>query len=210
MQQNNQQQPQNPTTNNSTPNNTNQFQVPKPQVPPQPPVQSNQPKPQNIPPKPPATPMAPSGQSKKNLVISGIVILVVLALLLVIPRLNGGDSTPETENELTTEQTENGTEQTGSTNEDEPLSRTAALVAYEGKMLTITGDCEVAPEDQTQAAGTTILINNDTAEAHTITVGPKSYRVSGLHYTLSWLNMVPGTLAITCDGEESDATIVVK
>lgn len=194
MEQNNQQPQQ-----NSNSNNNNQ----------------NQQKPQNNNNQKPAA--MPAKQSKNNLIISGAVIVVVLALLLVVPHLKKSSSATDT-SDTKTEQTATATDTKTSINNGSGSVRGAtttqslaeAVASYQGKMITIGENCSVTPDTQTQTSGTTILINNETTSRHHITVGPKSYTVSGLHYTLSWLNLQPGTLMITCDGKDTKSTITVK
>jgi hypothetical protein len=224
MEQNNQQPQQNPQQN-STPNNSNnnQNQAPaastpvtpapqpqqqKPQQQPQPqkPSQGNQPKPGAVPAK----------QSKKNLIISGAVIIVVLALLLVVPQIKKSAPASESNGDAKTEENAGDIEGASTSSPRKTNSRSGAqsradaLATYEGKLITVSDDCEVAPETQDQTVGTTILIDNSTTSAHRVTVGTKAYTVSGLHYTLSWLNMQPGTLMITCDGKDTGSTITIK
>jgi hypothetical protein len=221
MEQNNQQPQQNgtPTTNNNT-QNPQSNQNPNPAPTPTPAPQQPKPAPAPVQPKPVTPPPAPkvvssaTAQSKKNLIVSGIIILVVLVLLLLVPRLKRSAPDPapaDTGTELQDDQ--NDTEVTAKPNTTSPSaapSRAEALASYAGKMITISGACDITPEDQTQPLGTTILINNDTDTRHTVTIGPKSYTVSGKHYTLSWLNMAPGTFDITCDGADTEATIDVE
>jgi hypothetical protein len=133
----------------------------------------------------------------------------VLVLLLLIPHLKRATPAPAvdttTENAASTDAATGGARGAATT-----LSRTDALATYQGKMITIADDCTVTPDTQTQAAGTTILINNNGTARHTVMIGSKSYTVSGLHYTLSWLNMGTGDLAISCDGKDTGAKITLQ
>lgn len=165
------------------------------------------------PPAPKATAPAPAPHSKRNLLISGAIILVVLIALFIAPQAKNKDAADDNEEVIGEEVIGEGN---GSAlpeeNDDESpaLSRAEALAAFNGKAIKINGACEVTPQTQTQAKGTTILIDNNTDVAHMVTVGPKSYRVSGQHYTLSWLNLAPGTLIVTCDGKDTEARITVQ
>lgn len=165
----------------------------------------------------PKMPAPAKGGSKRSLIVSAIVILVVLIALFAMPKSKGGNDSENGDNTsgAMTAETSMNEGQTSSTSSESgssssTLSRAEALAAYTGKMITVGEDCAVTPKDQTQPKGTTILVDNNGKTSHTIMVGPKSYTVSGQHYTLSWLNVTPGTLMVSCDGKDTGARITVK
>jgi hypothetical protein len=132
--------------------------------------------------------------SKKNLIISGAVIVVVLAALFVFPKLNNKTAEAPTD--------ENVKVETEAVSSGVPLSRADALVKYAGKVIKFSGQCVADPVSMEQSQGTTIMIDNDTSTKRTIVVGAKSYSISPQHYTLSWLNTGAGELKVLCDGKE--------
>ncbi|HVY36209.1 MAG TPA: hypothetical protein VG982_02975 [Candidatus Paceibacterota bacterium] len=146
--------------------------------------------------------------SKKNLIISGAIVLVVLILLVVVPHLRKGGDTKTTSDQMT-DKTESTTDSTTASSAS-PLSRADALAAYADKMIQANDNCQMTPTKQAQLKGTTIMVDNNTDTPHKITIGPKTYTVGAHHYTLSWLNLDPGTLMVTCDGTDTGATIVVQ
>lgn len=148
--------------------------------------------------------MTPTPGSKKSLWISGVIIIVAIALLIVGPRLMKTSTT-----EAPTDTDKEIVDTTTSDTAPKPLSRADALIKYAGKTVTVTGDCKISPETQTVANGTTVLIDNNTGVSHTVAIGSKSYTVSGQHYTLSWQNSI-GTVPISCDGKASTANIIVQ
>lgn len=164
------------------------------------------------------------GANKKNLIISGAVIVVVLAALFVVPTL--GEKKEKVVEEATTlpEGCKPGfafSETTGEpcsqeegavvapTTPSGTLSRADALVKYEGNTITFNGECKATPETFTVAAGTTIMLNNETAARQSIMVGAKSYSIGSLGYTLSSMNMGAGEHAVSCGGT-TVATIIIN
>ncbi len=179
----------------------------------------------------------PQGTKKSGL-ISAVVIIAVLAALLFSGALKKKAAAPTEEAAVTLPEgcqpgyafsettgepcpspaTEEGTGETALTlppasavtASADVLSRASALEKYKDITIRFSGEsCEAAPETFEVAKGTTILIDNETAKSRAIALGPKSYTVSSLHYTLPWVTMDAGTYPVTCDGEEV-GEIVVK
>ena len=142
--------------------------------------------------------------NRKNLIISGALIIVVLAALFGAPRLTNR-SLDKMEKEAA-EVAEVATTTTSTT----ALSRAEATTKYADALIRFSGaDCVMEPKSMTQPHYRTIMIDNDTDLRRTIMVGEKSYSVGARRYTLSWLNTGAGTLPVTCDGKEV-GTIVVQ
>ncbi len=164
----------------------------------------------------------PAVANKKNLIISGAVILIVLVALFVIPTLGDKKAAKvATEETGLPEGCEPGflfSETTGEPcpkDETTPaptatgaLSRADALVKYEGNTITFTGDCAAAPATFTVPAGKTIMLNNETAARRTIMVGAKSYSVGSFGYTLSSMNMGVGEHTVSCDGKAASKIVI--
>lgn len=195
MEQNNQQ-PQ----NNQQQNQGNSQPIPTNQ-PPQKPVEQK-----------PAPVVSSPAPKNKNLLLSGVIIVIVLALLVATPRLqkNAEDSRDSNENREEVASVAETPSTAITTRSKKTLTRAEAQIAYANKMIEVTGDCSITPYTLTQPKGTTILLDNNTAKPHTVTVGKKTYRISPYHYTLSWLNVDSGTLSVTCDGKDEGATVVVQ
>lgn len=141
--------------------------------------------------------------SRKNLIISGVLILVVLGALIAAPRLkNSREEVASLEQEVAEVATTAETARA--------LSRADATQKYASALLSFSGeDCAVAPKDAEFPLYTTIMLDNGTNVRRAITVGEKSYSVGAERYTLSWLNMGVGTYPVTCDGKEV-GTVVIK
>lgn len=141
--------------------------------------------------------------SRKNLIISGVLILVVLGALIAAPRLkNSREEVASLEQEV---------EEVATTTEKAPaLSRAEAQQKYATTKLAFTGEgCELAEKESEFPLYTTIMLDNDTDARRAITIGEKAYTVSARRYTLSWLNMGVGTYPVQCDGKEV-GSIVIK
>lgn len=140
-------------------------------------------------------------QEKKNLIISGVVILAVLVALFVAPMFNNKEA-----KEVVEETTEENVATTTPT--QTALSRADATAKYAGTILRFSGDCQADPAEMSAPTNTTIMIDNTTDARRTITIGAKSYSVGSQRYTLSWLNTGPGELPVTCDGKVVGKVIV--
>lgn len=164
------------------------------------------------------------GANKRNLIISGAVILAVLVALFVVPTLGNkkdvatvpeetglpegckpgyafsettGEPCPKTEEETTSVPASSDT-----------LSRADAALKYAGSTVRFSGDCVADPGEMKTAAGTTIMLDNDTDARRTIMVGSKSYSVGARRYTLSWMNMGVGEYAVSCDGKAVSKIVI--
>lgn len=140
--------------------------------------------------------------NKRNMIISGVVVLVVLGALFVGPKLNNvadkkdaGEKPQEVAEVITTDT-------------PAPLTRADATQKYAGNIIRFSGDCQADQSEITATENTTIMIDNATDARRTITVGAKSYSVGSERYTLSWLNTGAGELSVTCDGKEVSKVVV--
>lgn len=140
------------------------------------------------------------GAHKKNLIISGALIVLVLAGLFVIPNLKGGTKEEPSSSEEIQEIT---------ATTPVALSRAEAAAKYAQATIRFSGDCIAAPERFVTTPGVTVMIDNDTNARRTIMVGQKSYSVGAHRYTLSSMNMGYGEHPVTCDGAPV-ATIVIN
>lgn len=140
--------------------------------------------------------------NKKNMIISGVVVLAVLVALFVGPKLNiGGDK------DVTDKKSEEVAEVV-TTDTPAPLTRADATQKYAGNIIRFSGDCQADQPEITATQNTTIMIDNATDARRTITVGAKSYSVGAERYTLSWLNTGAGELSVTCDGKEVSKVVL--
>lgn len=148
-------------------------------------------------------------RTNKNLLLSGVIIVVVLLLLVAVPKIqnrskNDTDQTDRSDVATTAVAPQSADAHT------KALTRTQAKEKFANKTIEISGDCSIVPHTLTQPKGTTILLDNNTATAHTLVVGKKTYRISPYHYTLSWLNVDSATLPVICDGKDEGATVLVQ
>ena len=85
----------------------------------------------------------------------------------------------------------------------------ATYASYEGKRLTISGECLINPGTLEVAKGTTIMVYNTSKSPRTIAVGNNSYPVGINKYRTIKL-ATAGAVAIGCDGVPSAATVTVQ
>ncbi len=149
-----------------------------------------------------------SVMNNKNLWISALAVILVI-LVIALPKGQKGSEVSE----LTEGDTSTSLVEEVETTAQLPVApgtqtRAEARVAYEGKKITVTGACDIAPETQTLPLRTIIMVDNDSDAAHTVTVGAKSYPIKSKYYRLSLID-TPGEIVVTCDGVEK-ATITVQ
>ncbi|MES2224758.1 MAG: hypothetical protein V4478_02095 [Patescibacteria group bacterium] len=145
-------------------------------------------------------------KNTKNLIIAGIAIVVVIAIAIAMPHFKKGDSTPAAVTPVETVATDT---KTPVVVDGGKAAWEAMLKKFEGKTVTIAADCTATPITQSQKAGTTIVIVNDSDAPHIVFVGTGAYNIGARHYKTLALNTV-GTTLVSCDSKTNVANIAVE
>jgi len=150
----------------------------------------------------------PVVHNKKNMIISGVVILAVLVALFVAPKMT--DKKKEVAKEAPIEESQQASAIGAKTG---TLTRAEATIKYTGSTIRFTtnaeGECVATPDRFVTTVNKGVMIDNDTDIRRPIGIGGKSYSVGGHRYTISSMNMGLGEHKVTCSGKEV-ATIVIQ
>ncbi len=211
-------------TNNQNPqnnqNNPNTFQsTPPPATPTPTPTHTPVPTPAPQSPKPPTPKQTPvqipkfTDMKKKNLIILGLAILVVLALVLGTRYMKKGTGTNEGTNEenlpaacLPGEQYDRNTGEPCVGAEDisaTPASNSSyagALKAYTGKTVLLGGDCAATPAEYNAPTGSRMLIGNNSTTTLEVAFQSRTTILRPYHYMLGSLKTA-GEYPIKCNGD---------
>ncbi len=167
-------------------------------------------------------------QNKRNLIISGAVILLVLIALFVAPAVKNkavNDKKSDEESSLPdcrpgdkfSGQTgkpcpaEAGVQGASTKKATDPYKGTgyaAALASYTGKSVLFKADCSATPAELSQSVGSRVMIANDSAATLTLSFKGRSERLAPYHYFLAPLTAA-GDFSVQCNGNNA-ATVRVQ
>jgi hypothetical protein len=146
--------------------------------------------------------------NNKHLIIAGIGIIIIIALAIALPHLKKSVKAPTTD---TVAITTPATSMVKTTSPAVSADWDAALQKYADRSVTFAADCTASPITQTHKIGTSILLVNDSAVAHTVVIGLNTYTIGAYHYkttTLTAPNATSaGTVIISCDTRQNAANI---
>jgi hypothetical protein len=147
--------------------------------------------------------------NNKHLIIAGIGIIIIIALAIALPHLKKTVKAPTTDTVAVT--TPVVTSAMKSTHPTASADWDAALQKYANRSVTFAADCTASPITQAHKIGTSILLVNDSAVAHTIVVGLNTYTIGAYHYKTTTLTApnatTAGTVIISCDTQQNAANI---
>jgi len=88
----------------------------------------------------------------------------------------------------------------------------AAVTQYEGKRIQFDERCQPSPADVTFKNGTSIMIDNRSAQAKTINVGAQSYNLPAYGYRILILSSssLPSELNLSCDNAVNVGRILLQ
>lgn len=146
-------------------------------------------------------------------IVLGLVVVAIIIFFVV--RANKTDTMvgdTDTSLETPVDATEDLTE--GSVNAGvsaSALTYQQALVTYKDKRIQVQPSCQVIPNNVTYKTGTTIMIDNRSAVAHTMKIG-STFTVKAWGFKIIKLapTTVPTTYLVDCDGSQNVATILVQ
>lgn len=91
-------------------------------------------------------------------------------------------------------------------------SYTELVKEYEGKRIQFDERCQVVPKDATFKNGTSVLIDNRSASAKTVTVGSAKYDLVAYGYRIVTLSSpsLPSKLALSCGTSGNVGSILLQ
>lgn len=92
------------------------------------------------------------------------------------------------------------------------LTKGDAVKQYQGRRIQFNGSCQAQPTALVLKTGSSVMLDNASAEKRIIKVGGKSYTIAAYGFTIAILtaSKSPATLQIDCGGQYNVAQILLQ